>query len=251
MTGPDAPVDLDDALAVVGYGADALDAALEAQLAAALDHVPAAALVARLDELRRALQADDPRAARRGTGLLGRLLGRDVQAEAEAARLRDRLGALLAAADRDAEGLEARTAVQQVLLGEVEHATARIGERIDRARRWLDAHPDAGVAQGPVAAPRDRLRQRLDQLATVQSSWSIGAGQLALLRDQSLDLLARYRRIRDVLLPAWRQQALGDAARAGRHHAAQAAGVQAAIESEVAAMAGTLDPQPAPTQARE
>ncbi|HRN62683.1 MAG TPA: hypothetical protein PLF73_09515, partial [Luteimonas sp.] len=130
-------------------------------------------------------------------------------------------------------------------------ATARIGERIDGARRWLDAHPDAGVAQGPVAAPRDRLRQRLDQLATVQASWAIGAGQLALLREQSLDLLARYRRIRDVLLPAWRQQALGDAARAGSRHAAQAADAQAAIESEVAAMAGTLDPKPAPTQARE
>ena len=251
MSGHGPPVDLDDALAVVGYGADALDAALEARLAGTLDHAPAAALVARLDELRRALQAGNPRAARRGTGLFGRLLGRDVQAEAEATRLRDRLGALLAAADRDAEALKARAAVQQALLGEVEQASARIGERIDHASRWLDAHPDAGAAQGPVAAPRDRLRQRLDQLATVQSSWSIGAGQLTLLRDQSLDLLARYRRIRDVLLPAWRQHALGDAARAGSRHAAQAVGAQAAIESEVAAMVGTLDPQPAPTQARE
>ena len=251
MTGHGAPVDLDDTLAVVGYGADALDMALEARLADALDHAPAAALVSRLEQLRVALQADSPHAARSSTGLFGKLLGRDVQAEAEAAQLRDRLGALLAAADRDAAALESRTAVQQALLGEIERATARIGARIGHGRQWLDAHPGAGAAQGPVVAPRDRLRQRLDQLATVQASWSIGAGQLTLLRDQSLDLLARYRRIRDVLLPAWRQQALGDAARAGSRHAARAGEAQAAIESEVAAMVGTLDPQPAPTQARE
>ena len=251
MTGHDAPVDFDDALAVVGYGADALDAALDTRLADALDHAPAAALVARLDDLRRALQADDPRAARRGTGLIGRLLGRDVQAEADGRRLRDQIGALLAAADRDAEGLRSRTLVQQALLHELGRAAARIGDSVDRARRWLDAHPHAGAAQGPVAAPRDRLRQRLDQLATVQSAWSIGAAQLTLLRDQSLDLLARYRRIHDVLLPAWRQHALGDAVRAGSRHTAQAASAQAAIESEVAAMAGTLDPQPASMQARE
>ena len=50
-----------------------------------------------------------------------------------------------------------------------------------------------------VTHSRDRGRghegcrqQRLQQLDTVQASWSIGADQLALLRDQSLELLARY-----------------------------------------------------------
>ncbi|WP_202843696.1 hypothetical protein [Luteimonas saliphila] len=245
------PVDLDDALAVVGYGADALDQALEARLADALDHAPAAALVTRLEELRRAMLADDPRASRRGIGLLGRLLGRDVHAETEAAHLRDRLGVLLAQADREAGALRDRSVAQHALQAEVGEAVARIGARIASARTWLDAHPDAGATQGIVASTRQRLQQRLQQLDTVQASWSIGADQLALLRDQTLDLLARYQRIRDVLLPAWRQHALGDAARAGGRRAIAAADVQAAIESEVAAMAGTLDPRPAPPQARE
>lgn len=245
------PVDLDDTLAVVGYGADALDDALDARLSQALDHLPAAALVARLEDLRRAMQADTPRAARRGTGLLGRLLGRDVQAEAQAVHLRERVGVLLARADRDADALRARGAVQHALQGEVETAMARIGDRIASAQAWLEAHPHAGAGTGVTAPPRQRLQQRLDQLATVQASWSIAAGQLALLRDQTVGLLARYQRIRDVLLPSWRQHALGDAAHAGSREAARAAQAQAAIETEVAAMAGTLDPQPASTQAPE
>lgn len=245
------PVDLEDALAVVGYGAAALDQALEARLADALDHAPAAALVMRLEELRRAMLADDPRASRRGIGLIGRLMGRDVHAETEAAQLRDRLGVLLAQADREAGALRDRVVMQKALQSEVRQAVARIDATIATARGWLDAHPDAGATQGIVASPRQRLQQRLQQLDTVQASWSIGADQLALLRDQSLELLARYQRIRDVLLPAWRQHALGNAALAGGRRALAAADAQAAIESEVAAMAGTLDPQPAPPQARE
>src|SRR5690606_31233212 len=115
-----------------------------------------------------------------------------------------------------------------------------------QARAWLDAHPDAGAAPGIVASPREHLLQRLAQLDTVRASWTTGAAQLTLLRDQSLDLLARYQRIRDVLLPVWRQHALGAAAQAGAARATEAARAHAAIEAEVAAMAGTLDPRHAP-----
>ena len=242
----DAPVDLGDALAVIGYGADAVDAALEVRLADALDHAPAAALVSRLDDLRRALQAGSPRAARRGIGLVGRLLGRDLQAEDQALQLRERLGVLLARADADADGLRARVGVQQALMGEVARSIQAIDARTGPARAWLGAHPDAGAAPGIVISPRERLLQRLAQLDTVRASWTTGVAQLALLRDQSLDLLARYQRIRDVLLPVWRQHAMGEAAQGGGVRAAEAARAHVAIEAEVAAMAGTLDPRHAP-----
>lgn len=244
----DAPVDLDDALAVLRYGQAALDEGLEARVAAALDHVDAAALVARLDDLRRALHAGDPRRLRRGIGLFGRLAGRDVLAESEATALRARLGTLVATADRSAAALEARSIEQGRLQDEVAAAIAGIEAVIARARGWLAAHPDAGLATsaalstaGVPAAPRERLQRRLDQLATVQASRDIGLRQLALLREQNLELMARYQRIRDVLLPAWRQQALAEAGASGRRHADAAARAYAAIESEVAAMAGKLD----------
>lgn len=246
----DAPVDLDDALAVLRYGAEALDDELEVRMADALDHGDAAALVARLDELRRALQAGDPRRLRRGIGLLGRLTGRDVLAEADATALRARLGTLVASADRCAAALEARTLLQRRLQGDVAAAIATIEAVIARARAWLDAYPDAGLAAPSIAPagaaaftqpPRERLLRRLDQLATVQAARDIGLRQLGLLHDQNLELLARYQRIRDVLLPAWRQQALAEAGASGRRHADAAARAYADIEAEVTTMAAKLD----------
>lgn len=243
---PAPPVDFDDTLAVLRYGQDALDDGLEARMTAALDHVDAAALVARLEDLRRALQAHDPRSARRGVGLVGRLLGRDVLAESEAVALRTRLGILVAAADRSAAALEARGILQKRLQFEAAAAIASLDSTINRARTWLDADPDAGATTGAapthaIAPPRANLERRLDQLATVQATRQLGMHQLELLHAQDLELLARYRRIRDVLLPAWRQQALAEAGASGRRRVADAAEAWAAIASEVDAMAGKLD----------
>ncbi len=251
-SGPQAgpPVDLDDALAVMRYGQDVLDEGLEARIHAALDPAAASSLVARLDELRRALQAHDPRSARRGVGLLGRLLGRDVLAESEAAGLRTRMGTLVAAADRSAADLEARGEALRRLQDEAAGVIAGIGAAIARARDWLAALPDADAGLGTAAGglptlatstPRANLERRLGQLAIVQATREQGLQQLALLQAQDLELLARYRRIRDVLLPAWRQQALAEAGSAGRARSAAAAQAWAAIESEVDAMAARLD----------
>ena len=243
---PSPPVDLDDALAVLHYGQDALDEGLEARMTAALDPVDAAALVAHLEDLRRALQAHDPRSARRGVGLVGRLLGRDVLAESEAMARRTRLGTLGAAADRSAAALEARGIVQQQLQAEAAAAIAGLGSAISRERDWLDTHPDAVAADdaalpGTLAPQRANLERRLDQLATVQTTRQLGMRQLELLHAQDLELLARYRRIRDVLLPVWRQQALAEAGASGERRASEAARAWAAIASEVDAMAGKLD----------
>lgn len=227
-----APVDPGDALAVLRYGEEALDPGLEARLQAALDPAPAAALVQCLDRLRRALQAHDPRQARRGVGLIGRLMGRDVQAESEALALRERMGTLVAAADRSALALERREGARRQLQGEVAAAIAALDAVVARARAWLDANRSVDGAN---------LERRLAQLATVQATRELTARQLALLQVQDLELLARYRRIRDVLLPAWRQQALAEAGRRGRDCAMAADRTRAAIESEVDAMAGRLE----------
>lgn len=249
MAGPhaDPPVDPDDALAVLRYGQDVLDEGLEARINAALDAGAATGLVARLDELRRALQAHRPHSARRGVGLLGRLMGRDVLAEAEAAELRARMGTLIAAADRHAAALEARAVLHQGLQDETAAAIAALAAVIARARDWLVAQADADAGRdGPAAgagtaAARAGLERRLGQLASVQATRDISLRQLALLHAQDLELLARYRRIRDVLLPAWRQQALAEAGSAGRKRGEAAARAWEAIESEVDAMAGRLE----------
>lgn len=238
-----APVDLGDALAVVGYAADAVDAGLDARIAAALDPADTTALVAALDDLRRALQAGDARAVRRGFGLFARLAGHDVLAEAEATRLRDRSAVLLLDADRAAARVADGATWQQVLHDDLSAALAALAARIADARGWLAAHSDAGLDGGndPATSPRARFERRLHQLDTVHHAWTLAAAQLAMVRDQRLELLARHRRIRDVLVPAWRQQALAGAARDGARLGGDAAAAQAAIAAEVDAMTATLD----------
>lgn len=237
------PVDLDDALAVVAYGQVSINPELDARLAQAMDSTSAAALVARMDELRRALQADNPRLVRRGVGLLGRLAGRDVEAEAQAQELKSRLVTLIAAADRSAAALSGQVAAQQLAHEDAAAAATDIDAAIAQARHWLENNPTAGttVDAAGLMSPRQRLEQRLHQLAGVRDAHALARHQMQLLRDQNLDLLARYQHIRDTLLPVWRQQAIGQAGRGGSKRAAAAARASAAIASEVDAMAGRLD----------
>src|SRR5690606_3826866 len=108
------------------YGSDAVDAALDARLTDGLTDTGAATLVARLRDLHRAMQAGRPRAIRRGTGLIGRLLGRDVEAEAEAMALQKRLGVLIADADHGAGALRTYAARLQALQDELAQGPARI-----------------------------------------------------------------------------------------------------------------------------
>ena len=243
--GVEALVDFGDALAVIGYGQELVDTAPESELSATLDHADAAALVARLDELRRALHAGDPGKPRRRAGLIARLTGRDLRNEAEDVLLRERVGALVASADRSADALRKRVVEQQQLQARFEVSQRTLADAIARARAWLAAHPGAGtLATMATLAPRASFERRLDQLDTLQASRDVAARQLVLLRDQNLELLARYQRIRDVLLPAWRQQALAAAAHAGAGRSHDATTAYDAIASEVDAMAVKLDPMP-------
>lgn len=246
-----AVVDFDDALAIVGFGGDLVDRGLDARLDGALSPVEAETLVARLDLLRRALQVERPRG--RGVGLIGRLMGRDVLAEADDAGLRQRVGVLLLDADRAASSLADRAAVQAALQADLDDALAALAMRVAQARDGLAADPAAGTASLPgTEAPRARFERRLQQLDTVHHAWAVARAQLAHLHDQNLALLARHRRIRDVLLPAWRQQALSAAGGDAATRARRAAGTQAAIASEVAAMTATLEPDgPGPTSPGE
>lgn len=237
-----APVDFDNALAVLRFGAEVVDTGIDDRLAAALSPTDAEGLVARLDALRRALEAGNPRARRR-PGLVARLIGRDVLDEAEDVALRERVGVLLLDADRSADALVTLAAAQEALYGDLGLALAALAARVAEGHEWLARHPDAGVAPAPGPTPaRVRFERRLQQLDTVHAAWGIARAQLAQVRDQTLDLLARHRRIRDVLLPAWRQQALGGIAGGGVRRARLAASAHAAIASEVEAMTAKLDP---------
>ena len=84
------------------------------------------------------------------------------------------------------------------------------------------------------------LQRRLQHLRGVARLRQIEADQLHLLHAQGLELSERYQRIRDVLLPVWRQQALAVRAAQMPARLQQAADSQACILDEVAAMQARL-----------
>lgn len=240
---PVPPVDPADALAVAGYGTPVLAAALAPAMPDDGDETAAAALVAEMDNIRLALQSRDPRALRRASGLLGRLLGRDVEAQAQAETLRAQLGVLLVRSDRHADALEAAVMRRADAAAHAEAGAAAIGRWVDAAALLLqDPVADgAGVADGwATDTPQARLRRRLDHLRGVAATRHMDAAQLRLLHAQGLELLERYRRIRDVLLPAWEQNALAE--RVAREPARLAASARShdQIVAEVAAMQARL-----------
>lgn len=232
---PSPPLDPADALAVAAYGAPVLEAASQVQ--SADDESAAAALVREMDSIRLALQARDPRTLRRASGLFGRLLGRDVEMQVQAEALRTQLGVLLVRSDRHAAALEVAVTHRAEAAAHAEAAATAIERWADAAAPLLQALADVHDA---IDTPQARLQRRLAHLRGVAATRRMDAAQLHLLHAQGLELLERYRRIRDVLLPAWQQSALAE--RAAREPTRLAAAVAShdQIATEVAAMQARL-----------
>jgi len=188
-------------------------------------------LVAALARIALALQASDPARLRRQESWWGRLLGRDVERQAQAQGLQAQLGVLALQAREQAQGLAQR--VQQ-------RARAIIDN--DAAAAALEAWATFGAAQLAMleGAAQAALAPRVDHLQRLATLRRIESGQWRLLQEQDEALLQRFVRIHDVLLPAWRQAALARQALAQAAQAEQAATLQAQIDDEVAAAQARL-----------
>jgi len=203
-----------------------LDAAQESDAVSATR-----SLVACLAEIALALQAADPARLRRQTGWWGRLLGHDVERQAQAETLSAQLRALLLQASRHAQTLREAEGLQRL---QIQHAHAAA----DALQAWCDAAaPLLRELQGEAA---QALSQRLHHLQRLAALQQVDAQQRALLLAQDEALSARFARIHDVLVPAWQQAVLVRAADARADHAAQAAALHAQIADEVAAAQARL-----------
>ncbi|MNV49030.1 hypothetical protein D3C71_1409680 [compost metagenome] len=234
---PTPAVALDDPLAVARYGAPLL-AVVEERASAVDDDHAAARLVAEMDNIHQAMRAHDAGAIRRSVGLLGRLLGRDVEAQAQAERLAGQLDVCLLRAD----GIVAEL---QKALPEREQQAMHTAEAVNAIDAWAEAGErllqDAATPSGAESALTvAALQRRLHHLRGVARLRALEASQLQLLHAQGVELLERYQRIRDVLLPLWRQQMLASKAAGMSARLATAADAQARILAEVEAMQARL-----------
>lgn len=222
---PEVPPAGDDARAAAAY-AETLLAAVVAMRAASLAQRPdGVGLVGELERIRQALQARDPRTIRRQAGMLGRLLGSDVERQAQAEMFEQQLGVTLLRAGHQAQRLEREVARQATQPGLLDDAAAML-------ERW--------IAAAELHAARPAWSGRLDHLRRLALLWRGEAAQEQLLQAQMQELLARYLRIRDVLLPAWRQAALAGQANDGAQGLMRAGEVHDGIAAEIAAMQARL-----------
>jgi fused signal recognition particle receptor len=217
-----------DAAALSAYGTQLLQA-LAAQALPTDTGSAGQGLVEALARIALALQAAAPQALRRQVGWWGRLLGHDVARQAEAEALQSQLGVLLLQAHEQATRVRAQAVARDAV---IEHAM----QAAEALQAWSDAGsallPDLGDAGAPL---HEAFAQRLDHLRRLAALQRTEAGQWQLLLSQDHVLLARFDRIVDVLLPAWRQAALAHQARDQVEQASQAADLQEQIRAEVEA----------------
>ncbi|TFZ44229.1 hypothetical protein E5C33_15340 [Stenotrophomonas maltophilia] len=221
--------DTADLAVLADYGTPLLQAL--GQRAAIVPPVAGEALVAALARIALALQAGNPAQIRRQESWWGRLLGRDVDREAEGRALQSQLGVLALQAHEQARHLQQHMQLRAMAIVESAAASAALDAWAELAASRLTQLDAAGQAT---------LSQRLDHLRRLATMRRLEAGQWQLLQDQDSVLLQRFARIHDVLLPAWRQAALADRTAAGATLAGKAATLHAQIDDEVAAAQARL-----------
>ena len=195
-------IDLADTAAVAAYGHDARDAALLDAIARAMHDIVPDDFVRALDTLDRAVSTSDAKRTKRGVGWIGRMLGEDIQAQADGAQLRARMGVLLADARREAERVQAADDRLAALQGELAAVIDRLQANVAAGHGFLDAQS----AQSQDAdSPIERFRRRLVHLSTVAASHRVTLEHLAVSRAQCARLIERHAAVHELLGPVWTQ----------------------------------------------
>ncbi|HST46058.1 MAG TPA: hypothetical protein VLK29_12650 [Luteimonas sp.] len=224
-------------------GADRVDPDV---LLATLAALPTAALFAELDAIVQAMDTGDPRRRARRAGWLGRLLGRDLVAEATASGAASRIGVHLARAAEAAEDLHAR-------LPGCAMAVAALATQA-RALRAADAPAPARPMGDPAGPPApgdrgDAGRSTADHRArAIADGTLLAAVQADAMLVHARTLLDRHRQLRDELLPLWQrnQAALAIDARLRSEDGRALVALHAAMRGQLAAWRRPSSTPPTP-----
>ncbi|MFP7721322.1 hypothetical protein [Lysobacter sp. A3-1-A15] len=163
-----------------------------------LARAPAARLLADLAAIVEVIDASDAQRTRRRAGLLGRLLGWDLVAQAHPDAADARLRVHLAHASEHAERVQRHLSDLAALPVPVEQQIAAMDAFVTSSR-------EACAASGASA------HRRLDYFQALGDSWRTTRAQLELEAAHIRRVLERYHQVRDLLVPLWHQQAAGAA----------------------------------------
>lgn len=220
-----------DARALSRYGETLLQAMVPEPGAGAYEEDPRSGLVQALSRLALALQAGNPARLRRQTSWWGRLLGRDMERQAEADALQAQCGVLLLNAHTHARLLGA------VVVGSA-HGAAHHVHCAQALEQWADA--GSALVAGLPAAVQGTLQQRVTHLRTLAALMRVEAGHAQLLQAEDAALLDHFQRIAEVLLPAWQQAVRARSAQGHAGQNDQAAQLLGQIRAEVASAQARL-----------
>lgn len=161
-------MNLPSADAITQHGEHQLRPALHRAAIDAYNHSPVPRLLQTIEALHKTLLAADPAVLSRSVGWFGRLIGRDITLQAEAASLRLQLG------------VHARTAGQQIAdLHAYRDSLSQHLDALQSAAADLDAAADA---LGPTAADQPEhglaIGQRQHHLRTVAQAYRLTAAHL-------------------------------------------------------------------------
>ena len=155
-----------------------LDAARRAQADAASLQSPAHDIQATLRDLHAVLLSTDAAALRKSVGFLGRLLGRDIDLQAQSDALREQLALLVLQARQRGEALERHN----LALAALRNRLAAIAESLGALIAGVDANDPS------EAASQERLRK----LEATRAGCALTAAQLDLLERNGRALAVRY-----------------------------------------------------------
>ena len=174
------------------------------RISALLERRASSALLEELGGIVEALETGDPRGGGRRSGIVSRLLGRDLAGQARARQAHDHVFIRLERAERRAQDVAAHMRDLDEAVVHVERQRARLGEIADRGRGAFDAFHLSAPARP------DAMARRLDHIAVLLSAWDVSMAHMRLVRQYGELLLARYAYVRDVIVPQWQRRVEGE-----------------------------------------
>ncbi|WP_133477646.1 hypothetical protein [Cognatilysobacter segetis] len=158
------------------------------------------ALLEELAGIVQALEVAQARNAARRAGIVGRLLGRDMPAQARARQAHEHIRIRLQLAERRARDVAEHLRELDEAIAHVMRQRMRLSDIAERGREALGAFALEG------GLPADAMARRLGHLAMLVSSWDVAVAHMRLVRQYGDLLLARYAHVRDVVVPQWRRE---------------------------------------------
>lgn len=203
-------IDLQSAAFISAFGRDAVEDSVIQRATGHLESSPVGRLASLMAEILHALDGADPRRLAKKPGFFTKLTGGHLHMAATVAVSKDALEIKISDADPVAAELEHFLANVDASIDAFRAGTMKLTAQLEAGRAYLRDNPEAGKPQEThqFDNPRERFSRRLTNMATLVASNEMTEHQLRLSKAQALDMLDRYREIREVLLPVWRQHQL-------------------------------------------